>query len=106
MSTTKLPTRIIGLALACALLVVAALLPDMGGFTHQGWLAVGLLLTLAVLWITTPIPLGATGLLVLVLMLLLGIAPNWAGATGGFANNAVFFAIAIFCLPVVVLKTK
>ncbi len=106
MSTTKLPTRIIGLVIACALLIVAALLPDMGGFTHQGWLAVGLLLTLAVLWITTPILLGATGLLILVLMLLLGIAPNWAGATGGFANNAVFFAIAIFCLPVVVMKTK
>ena len=58
------------------------------------------------MWITTPIPLGATGLLILVLMLLLGIAPNWAGATGGFANNAVFFAVAIFCLPVVVMKTK
>ncbi len=106
MSTTKLPTRVIGLIIACAVLITFALLPDSGSFTHQGWLSIGLLLTLAVMWITTPIPLGATGLLILVLMLLLGIAPNWAGATGGFANNAVFFAVAIFCLPVVVMKTK
>lgn len=106
MSTTKKSTRIIGLVLACALIVASALMPETETLTRQGWLSLGLLLALAAMWVTTPVPLGATGLLVLAMIPLLGLAPDLSAAAAGFANGAVFFAIAIFCLPVVVMKTK
>ena len=99
-------TRIIGLVLACACVVVAAVLPESEMFTRPAMLSIGLLLSLAVMWVTTPIPLGATALLILVMIPLLGLAPNLSGAAGGFTTDAVFFAIAIFCLPAVIMKTQ
>lgn len=106
MSNTKLATRVIGLVVAIALIVISYFMPETEAMTRQGWVSVGLLLALAAMWITTPIPLGATGLLVLVLMPLLGLQASLSTAAAGFANGAVFFAIAIFCLPVVVMKTQ
>ncbi len=106
MSTTSKTTRIVGLVVACLLIVASAFMPESEALSHQGWMSLGLLLSLAVMWVTTPIPLGATGLLLLALIPLLGLAKDLSAAAAGFANTAIFFAIAIFCLPVVVTKTQ
>lgn len=106
MTNTKLSTRIIGLVLACIVLVAAYMMPGTEILSHEGFTALGLLLALAIMWVTTPVPLGALALIMIVLAVLLGVAGSFGDATGGFTTDAVFFAIAIFCLPVAIMKTK
>ena len=106
MSSTNKTVKVIGLVLSIIIVAAAFLMPATETFSHQALTAIGLLLALAVMWITTPIPLGGTAILILALMALLGVAPSLSDAAAGFANGAVFFAIVIFCLPVVVMKTQ
>jgi sodium-dependent dicarboxylate transporter 2/3/5 len=108
-STTVSPLkRFAGIALAVAFIVGFYLIPgaEAPGLTHEGATAFGLLLALVALWVTSALPLGLVALLLLTLMPLLGVSPDLATAMSGFANPVVFFIIAVFAMPVIMLKTK
>jgi len=57
-----------------------------------------------VLWLLAPIPLAATGLLVVMLLPALGVIPQ-AEAFSYFGNSAVFFLLGVFILTGAVIRT-
>ncbi|MDG6218034.1 MAG: DASS family sodium-coupled anion symporter [Candidatus Thermoplasmatota archaeon] len=75
--------------------------PD--GLSHNGKMMIGILLAAAILWITEPIPLPATGLLIMVLQPLLGIIPSKT-VFSSFGNEAVFFLIGAFVIAAAIEK--
>lgn len=82
-------------ALAAALIV--ALVPAPGGLSPEGQRLAALLVGAIVLWATEGLPIGITGLLVLVLQPLLGIE-DLRVAFHGFASPVFFFVLAMFCI--------
>lgn len=62
---------------------------------------IGILLTAALLWITEPIPLAATGLFIILLQPLLGIM-SAEQVFSSFGNQAVFFLIGAFIIAAAV----
>ena len=64
---------------------------------------IGILLMAAILWITEPMPLAVTGLLIMILQPLLGVMP--AGEVfASFGNQAVFFLIGAFIVAAAIEK--
>lgn len=85
------------ISLALIILLFTFLLPTPEGLTHSGKMMIGILLAAAILWITEPVPLAATGLFIMVLQPLLGIMPIEKVFTA-FGNQAVFFLIGAFII--------
>ena len=85
---------------------IGFLVPDSEALSHQGATALGILGALVALWVTSALPLGATALLVVVLCPVLGVVDNLGKAIGGFASPALLFIIAVFSMPVIMLKTN
>ncbi len=73
------------------------------GLSQNGKMMIGILLAAAILWITEPIPLPATGLLIMVLQPLLGIIPS-KNVFSSFGNEAVFFLIGAFVIAAAIEK--
>jgi sodium-dependent dicarboxylate transporter 2/3/5 len=63
----------------------------------------GILVMAAILWITEPIPLPVTGLLIMIMQPLLGIIPA-KDVFSSFGNQAVFFLIGAFILAAAIEK--
>lgn len=103
-SAAPLSNRLIGFGLAAACIIGTSLIPGSEALSSEGIKALGLLLSLAVLWATSALPTGATALLIVVLLPLLGIV-NVSQAFAGFSSSSVFFIVAVFAMPAVMLKT-
>lgn len=85
------------ITLAFSILVVFYFLPTPEGLTFGGKLMIGLLVMAGVLWVTEPIPLAVTGLLVMIMQPLLGIT-DAKTVFSSFGNQAVFFLIGAFII--------
>jgi len=83
--------------LAFSLVAIFYFAPTPNGLTHDGQAMIGILLMAAVLWITEPIPLAVTGLLIMIMQPLLHIIPP-NDVFSSFGNQAVFFLIGAFIL--------
>ena len=83
--------------LAFSLVAIFYFAPTPSGLTHDGQVMIGILLMAAVLWITEPIPLAVTGLLIMIMQPLLHIIPP-NDVFSSFGNQAVFFLIGAFIL--------
>lgn len=108
MENTNVPMskRLIGIALAAICVIGAFLIPGSESLSHQGITALGILLALVCLWVTSALPLGVTALLMVILLPILGVVEGFGPAFSGFASPAIFFIIAVFAMPVIMLKTK
>ncbi len=104
-TSVPMPKRIIGIVLAAVCIGVSYFLPGSEALSHEGIMALGLLVGLVCLWVTAALPLGVIALLITVLLALLGVVPT-NEAFAGFASGPLFFIIAVFSLPVIMLKTK
>ena len=92
----------LSLFIAFFILFLFYILPfSLPGLTENGKMMIGILLTAAILWITEPIPLAATGLLIMILQPLLGIMPA-EKIFSSFGNQAVFFLIGAFIIAAAV----
>ena len=60
------------IALAFSILALFYLLPSPDGLTHNGQVMIGILFMAAILWITEPIPLAVTGLMIMIVQPMLG----------------------------------
>ena len=82
-----------------AFLVVALfyVLPSQEGLSHNGQVMIGILIMGGILWITEPIPLAVSGLLIMIMQPLLGVMPA-KDVFSSFGNQAVFFLIGAFIL--------
>ncbi len=86
------------------LIVIASLfLPLPAGLSRDGLIMLAILFMAVILWLTEAIPLAATGLLILALQPLLGIAPA-KEVFSSFGNRAVFFILASFMLMAAIEK--
>ena len=75
--------------------------PD--GLSPGGQVMIGILIMAAFLWITEPIPLAVTGLLVMILQPLLHIRESSA-VFSSFGNQAIFFLIGAFIIAAAIEK--
>jgi sodium-dependent dicarboxylate transporter 2/3/5 len=108
MENTNVPLskRVVGIALALIFIIAGCVMPASEALSHQALVAFGLLLGLVAMWVTSAMPLGVVAVSIVVLMYLLGAVDNLGGALSGFASPAIFFIIAVFALPVIMLKTN
>lgn len=95
--------RIIPIFAAFLVLALFYYLPAGAGLTHEGQVMIGILILAAILWITEPIPLAVTGLLIMIIQPLLQIIPP-EEVFSSFGNQAVFFLIGAFILAGAVEK--
>jgi solute carrier family 13 (sodium-dependent dicarboxylate transporter), member 2/3/5 len=94
--------NIISLFIAFFILFLFYIIPySPPGLTVNGRMMLGILITAAILWITEPIPLAATGLLIMILQPLLGIISS-EEIYSTFGNQAVFFLIGAFIIAAAV----
>ena len=105
-TNVSMTKRLIGIALAVIFIVISMLVPGSEQLSHEGAMGIGLLAALIALWITSALPLGVTALAIVVLCPILGVVPSLANSITGFASTALFFIIAVFAMPVIMLKTK
>ena len=91
------------IALAFFIVIIFYFAPTPNGLTHDGQVMIGILLMAAVLWITEPIPLAVTGLLVMITQPLLHVMPA-NEVFSSFGNQAVFFLIGAFIIAAAIEK--
>ncbi len=113
MTTTKPPVsglpeifqkkNISYIILAFAIVFLFYLLPTPEGLTQEGKIMIGILVMGAILWITEPIPLAVTGLLIMIIQPLFGVR-DAASVFSSFGNQAVFFLIGAFILASAIEK--
>jgi len=89
--------------LAFLILLIIYFLPTPDGLSNDGKIMIGVLLVAAILWITEPIPLAVSGLLIMIIQPLLSIMPP-AEVFASFGNQAVFFLIGAFILASAIEK--
>ena len=108
MENTNVPMskRLVGIGLAALCIVASLLIPGSEQLSAEGVKTLGLMLALVSLWVTSALPLGVTALFIIVMCPVLGIVPSLGDAIKGFASPALFFIIAVFSLPVIMLKTN
>ncbi len=73
------------------------------GLSSNGQIMIGILLMAAIFWITEPIPLPVTGLLIMIAQPILGIMKP-ESVFSNFGNQAVFFLIGAFIIAAAVEK--
>ncbi|MCI8469569.1 MAG: hypothetical protein HFJ75_08830 [Eggerthellaceae bacterium] len=98
--------RVAGLALAAVVLLLAAALPGDASLSHQGILSLGVLAACVALWFCETLPVGVTGLVACVLLLVLGVAPSVSEAFAGYAQSTTWFNFGIFCLTALVATSS
>jgi len=89
--------------LAFSIVAIFFLAPSPEGLTHNGQAMIGILIMAAILWITEPIPLAVTGLLIMIMQPLLHVLTP-GEVFSSFGNQAVFFLIGAFILAGAVEK--
>lgn len=82
---------------------LAYVLPTPEGLSHEGQIMIGILVMAAILWITEPMPLAVTSLLIMILQPLLSVLPA-GDVFASFGNKAVFFLIGAFILAAAIEK--
>jgi sodium-dependent dicarboxylate transporter 2/3/5 len=91
------------LILAFLVLLIFYIIPTPEGLDFSGKIMIGILLMAAILWITEPIPLAVTGLLIMIVQPILHIMPA-QDVFQSFGNQAVFFLIGAFIIAGAVEK--
>ncbi len=94
---------ILAIVLAFFILFAFYFGPRITGLSQSGQTMIGILLMAAFLWILEPIPLPATGLLIMILQPLLGVLSS-DKVFSSFGNQAVFFLIGAFIIAAAVEK--
>ncbi|MBF7097057.1 SLC13 family permease [Alkalibacter mobilis] len=89
-------SKLVGLILAAMILVGMNLMPATEGLSIAGRNTLGILLTVIILLITEPIPIGVTCLLSIPLLVIFKSVESVPAALSGFTNPIVFFVLASF----------
>jgi sodium-dependent dicarboxylate transporter 2/3/5 len=79
------------------ILAISYISPTLPGISRNGQVMIGILLMAAILWITEPIPLPITGILLMITQSIIGIASPQE-VFSAFGNQAVFFLLGAFII--------
>lgn len=104
-SETATSRRIAYIGISIAILIIAWHIPNPAGLTHEGSMALALLIAGIFLWVTEPLPMPISALGLMTLLPVLGILPVkdvWLG----FISSVIFFIMASFGITTALLKTK
>ena len=97
--------RGVGFVLGVIIMIVCMCIPGSEAISHQGIMAIGSLLLAVVFWVCGTLPLGVTGMVALIIAVLTGAA-DVKSAFGAFGGGTVWFVVAIFSLPALLMKTN
>ena len=105
---TSLGKRLALIGVAVAIIVIAHFLPTPEGLSYAGKMAIALMVSGIVLWVTEPVPMAISGLALMCLMPGFGIFPynGTPGVWANFISNVIFFILASFGITSALLKTK
>ena len=87
--------------LSFSIIITFSTIPLIPGLSRDGQIMIGILLMAAVLWITEPLPLPITGILLMITQSFIGIASP-AQIFAAFGNQAVFFLLGAFIIAAAV----
>ncbi len=96
--------KYLGIPIAFVILLVGWFLPPFEGLTHEGILGLAVMFAAVAMLLCETLPMAVTGLLALVVAALLGIAPI-GEVFSGFGTSTVIFAITVFSLTAIVVKS-
>ncbi|UCF11958.1 MAG: DASS family sodium-coupled anion symporter [Thermoplasmatales archaeon] len=88
---------------AFSVVAILYFLPTPEGLSQSGKIMIGILLMGGILWVTEPIPLAVTGLLIIIVQPMLNVMPA-KDVFSSFGNQAVFFLIGAFILAAALEK--
>ena len=97
--------RGVGIVIGLVILIGAMFVPEQPDLSHQGIMAIASLLFAVSLWVCGTFPVGITGILALVVAVVIGAA-DYKTVFSGYSVSVVYYVIAIFALPALLLKTK
>lgn len=98
--------KLIGLALGVICLIVFAVMPATPDLSHEALMSLGILLMAICFWMCDTLPAGVTGLLGAILLAVMGVVPNFAGAWSGFVSFTPWFIFGIFIMTAIMVKTS
>ncbi len=104
MSKTGSMKGIIGLVLAVIIMALGFFIPVSGDLTREGLLGLAILFSTVAVWVCESLPMGVAGLLAVVVSCVIGIA-DINSVFSGFGTTTVIFAIAVFGLTAIVMKS-
>jgi sodium-dependent dicarboxylate transporter 2/3/5 len=92
----KISKKLIGAALAAAVILFSMFLPATPALTQAGWRTAGLLAAFLIMLVSEALPVIVVSLLFCSLMPILGITKGFGPALSGYAEPIVFFTLASF----------
>ena len=95
--------RYIGIILFLIVFIAALVIPPIGGLDEMAYKALVTLVLAIILWITEPIPAGASAVFIIALPSMIGLA-SIKDTLSAFANPSLFFVIATFGLSAAISK--
>lgn len=102
----SLAKRALCIGIAIVLIVAAWLGPTPEGLGEAGKMSLALMVAGIFLWVTEPVPVAISGLVIMILMPAFGILEYNAGVWAGFVSSVIFFIMASFGITAALLKTK
>ena len=113
----SLAKRLTCLGIALIITLAGWLLPAPDGLSFEGKMALSLMVAGIFLWVTEPVPVAVSDLVIMVSLPAFGILPflnvtdpatgaTTIGVWGGFISNVIFFILASFGITAALLKTK
>ncbi|WP_417064341.1 SLC13 family permease [Gordonibacter urolithinfaciens] len=98
--------RVACVAVAVALIAAAWFGPTPEGLSEAGKMSLALMVAGIFLWVTEPVPVAISGLVMMVLMPAFGVLEFNGGVWSGFISSVIFFILASFGITAALLKTK
>ena len=103
--TKTVGKRLFYIAIAAAVILIAMVIPSPEGLSDAGKLSLALIIAGVVLWVTEPMDMAISALLLMILMPVFGILPVM-GVWTNFISSVIFFVLASFGFTAALLKTK
>ncbi len=97
--------RGVGAVLGILAIVIAWFIPGSEAISKEGIMAIGCLLFAVFFWVCDVLPVGVTGLVALALTIITGAATAKT-AFAAFGGPVVWFIVAIFGLPALMMRTN
>ena len=94
-----------GLAVAVPVILAGNLLPTPDGLSRMGMIAGSVFFAAIVLWLTEPLPMGVTGLTMMMLLVLFGVY-SMEDAYRSFAGMTFFFVLAAYATNACLKETS
>ena len=96
-------TTLLGFALAWGFFfLILVAMPQPAGLSAAGKACLAVVAWACIVWVSEAIPVGITGILIPMLLILSGATPSFNQAVGGFISEAAFICLVAFLLAAII----